>query len=167
MPVNSETSVIINEITTIKLIQLKKKNNYKSVFNVFATAIYRHSRILLRTDDHFPVKSQLNQFQFIVSCISTVITRDRQFRLQSFLKHELILVLKASLTISLVEKKPISRDTSSSKWDVVDGKLNTLPLQSFLIIAMFINGETSVIINETTTIKLIELRIVHLPRLFA
>ena len=66
-------------------------------------------------------------------------------------------MLKASLTISLVEKKPVSRDTSSSKWDVVDSKLNTLPLQCFLIIAMSINDETSVIINETTTIKLIEL----------
>ena len=83
----------------------------------FATAIYRH-RILLRTDDHFPVKCQLNQFQFIVSCISTVITRDRQFRLQSFINHEFILVLKVSLTFPLVEKKPTSRDTSSSKWDV-------------------------------------------------
>ena len=67
-------------------------------------------------------------------------------------------MLKASLTISLVEKKPVSRDTSSSKWDVVDGKLNTLPLQFFLIIAMSIKGETSVIINATKTIKLIELK---------
>ena len=69
----------------------------------FATAIYRH-RILLRTDDHFPVKCQLNQFQFIVSCISTDITRDRQFRLQSFINHEFILVLKVSLTFPLVVK---------------------------------------------------------------
>ena len=58
MSTNFETSVIINETTTIKLIELNKKYNY----NVFATAIYRHSRILLRTDDHFPVKWLLNQF---------------------------------------------------------------------------------------------------------
>ena len=58
MSTNFETSVIINETTTIKLIELNKKNND----NVFSTAIYRHSRILLRTDDHFPVKRQLIQF---------------------------------------------------------------------------------------------------------
>ena len=58
MSINFETSVIINETTTIKLIELNKKNND----NVFATAIYRHSRILLRTDDHFPVMCLLNQF---------------------------------------------------------------------------------------------------------
>ena len=58
MSLNFESSVIINETTTIKLIELNKKNND----NVFATAIYRHSRILLRTDDNFPVKRQLNQF---------------------------------------------------------------------------------------------------------
>ena len=127
MSTNFETSVIINETTTIKLIELNKKNND----NVFATAIYRHSRILLRTDDNFPVKRQLIQFVFIVSCISTFITRDRQFRVQSFLKHEFILVLKASLTISLVEKKPTSRDTSSSKWDVVDGKIKIYPFSTF------------------------------------
>ena len=86
MSLNFETSVIINETTTIKLIELNKKNNY----NVFATAIYRYSRILLRTDDHFPVICHLNQYQLIVSCISTVITRGRQFRLQSFKKHEFI-----------------------------------------------------------------------------
>ena len=40
MSLNFETSVIINETTTIKLIELNKKNND----NVFATAIYRHSR---------------------------------------------------------------------------------------------------------------------------
>ena len=56
MSLNFETSVIINETTIIKLIELNKKNND----NVFATAIYRHSRILLRTDDHFPVKCLLN-----------------------------------------------------------------------------------------------------------
>ena len=91
-----------------------------------------------------------------MSCISTFITRNRQFRGQSFLKHEFILVLKASLTISLVEKKPTSRD-SSSKWDVVDGKIKNLSIQYILILAMSLNFETSVIINETTTIKLIEL----------
>ena len=58
MSTNFETSVIINETTTIKLSELNKKNND----NVFATAIYRHSRILLRTDDNFPVKRQLIQF---------------------------------------------------------------------------------------------------------
>ena len=58
MSTNFETSVIINETTTIKLIKLNKKNND----NVFATAIYRHSRILLRTDDNFPVKRKLIQF---------------------------------------------------------------------------------------------------------
>ena len=58
MSIYCETSVIINETTTIKLIELIKKNND----NVFATAIYRHSRILLRADDHFPVKCLLNQF---------------------------------------------------------------------------------------------------------
>ena len=58
MYLNFETSVIINETTIIKLIELDKKNND----NVFATAIYRHSRILLRTDDHFSVKCLLNQF---------------------------------------------------------------------------------------------------------
>ena len=58
MSTNFETSVIINETSTIKLIELNKKNND----NVFATAIYRHSRILLRTDDNFPVKRQLIQF---------------------------------------------------------------------------------------------------------
>ena len=58
MSSNIETSVIINETTTIKLIELNKKNND----NVSATAIYRHPRILLRTDDHFPVKCLLNQF---------------------------------------------------------------------------------------------------------
>ena len=58
MSTNFETSVIINETTTIKLIELNKKNND----NVFATAIYRHFRILLRTDDHFPVKCLLIQF---------------------------------------------------------------------------------------------------------
>ena len=58
MSLNFETSVIINETTTIKLIELDKKNND----NVFATAIYRHSRILFRTDDHFTVKCLLNQF---------------------------------------------------------------------------------------------------------
>ena len=42
MSTNFETSVIINETTTIKLIELNKKNND----NVFATAIYRHFRIL-------------------------------------------------------------------------------------------------------------------------
>ena len=79
MSINGETSVIINATMTIKLIELNKKNNYKSIFNVFAMAIYRYSRMLLRTDDdHFPVKCQLNQFQFIVSHISTVITRERQ-----------------------------------------------------------------------------------------
>ena len=56
MSTNFKTSVIINETTTIKLIELNKKNNN----NVFATA--SHSRILLRTDDHFPVKCLLNQF---------------------------------------------------------------------------------------------------------
>ena len=76
--------------------------------------------------------------------------------MQSFLKHEFILVLKASLTISLVEKKPTSRD-SSSKCDVVDGKIKNLSIQYILILAMSLNFETSVIINETTTIKLIEL----------
>ena len=58
MSTNFEKSVIINETTTIKLIELNKKNND----NVFATAIYRHSRILLRTDYHFPFKCLLNQF---------------------------------------------------------------------------------------------------------
>ena len=58
MYLNFETSVIITETTIIKLIELDKKNNE----NVFATAIYCHSRILLRTDDHFPVKCLLNQF---------------------------------------------------------------------------------------------------------
>ena len=58
MCTNFATSVIINETTTIKLIELNKKNND----NVSATAIYRHSRILLRTDDYFPVKCLLNQF---------------------------------------------------------------------------------------------------------
>ena len=58
MSLNFETSVIINETTIIKLIELNKKNND----NVFATAIHRHSRILLRTDDNFPVKRQLIQF---------------------------------------------------------------------------------------------------------
>ena len=58
MSLNFETSVIINETTIIKLIELNKKNND----NVFATAIFRHSRILLRTDDHFSVKCLLNQF---------------------------------------------------------------------------------------------------------
>ena len=58
MSLNFETSVIINEATTIKLIEWNKKYND----NVFATAIHRHSRILLRTDDHFPVKCRLNQF---------------------------------------------------------------------------------------------------------
>ena len=58
MSTNFKTSVIINETTTIKLIELNKKNND----NVFATAIYRHSRILLRKEDHFPVKCLLNQF---------------------------------------------------------------------------------------------------------
>ena len=56
MCTNFETSVIINETTTIKIIELNKKNND----NVFATAIYLQSRILLRTDDHFPVKCLLN-----------------------------------------------------------------------------------------------------------
>ena len=42
MYLNFETSVIINETTIIKLIELNKKNND----NVFATAIYRHFRIL-------------------------------------------------------------------------------------------------------------------------
>ena len=66
-------------------------------------------------------------------------------------------MLKASLTISLVEKKPTNRDTSSSKWDVVDGKIKIyIPLRYFMIIAMSLNFETSIIINETTTIKLIE-----------
>ena len=55
----------------------------------------------------------------------------RSHRLYYFLKHKLILVLKASLTISLVVKKPVIRATSSSKSDVVDGKLKTpLLLQS-------------------------------------
>ena len=58
MSLNFETSVIINETTTIKLIEWNKKYND----NVFAMAIHRHSRILLRTDDHFPVKCRLNQF---------------------------------------------------------------------------------------------------------
>ena len=58
MYLNFETTVIINETTIIKLIELNKKNND----NVFATAIYRHSRILLRSDDHFSVKCLLNQF---------------------------------------------------------------------------------------------------------
>ena len=58
MSLNFGTSVIINETTIIKLIELNKKNND----NVFATAIYHHSRILFRTDDHFPVKRQLIQF---------------------------------------------------------------------------------------------------------
>ena len=58
MSLNFETSVIINETTIIKLIELNKKNND----NVFATAIYLHSRILLRTDDNFPVKRPLIQF---------------------------------------------------------------------------------------------------------
>ena len=58
MSLNFETSVIINETTTIKLIEWNKKYND----NVFATAIYRHSRILFRTDDNFPVKCLLNQF---------------------------------------------------------------------------------------------------------
>ena len=58
MSLNFETSVIINETTMIKLIELNKKN----IDNVFATAIYRHSRILLRTDDNFSVKRQLIQF---------------------------------------------------------------------------------------------------------
>ena len=58
MSLNFETSVIINETTMIKLIELNKKN----IDNVFATAIYRYSRILLRTDDNFPVKRQLIQF---------------------------------------------------------------------------------------------------------
>ena len=52
MSLNFETTVMINETTIIKLIELNKKNND----NVFATAIHRHSRILLRTDDNFPVK---------------------------------------------------------------------------------------------------------------
>ena len=64
-------------------------------------------------------------------------------------------MLIASMTISLVEKKPVSRDTSSSKRDAVDGKLKTIPLQFVKMIAMSINGETSVIINATTTFKLI------------
>ena len=34
-------------------------------------------------------------------------------------------------TISLVEKMPTSRDTSSSKWDVVDGKLKIYPFSYF------------------------------------
>ena len=34
--INGETSVIINATMTIKLIELNKKNNYKSIFNVFA-----------------------------------------------------------------------------------------------------------------------------------
>ena len=73
MSINGETSVIINATTTIKLIKFNKKNNYKSIFNVFATAIYRYSRMLLRTDDdHFPVKCQLNQFQYIVSYLQSV-----------------------------------------------------------------------------------------------
>ena len=58
MSLNFETSAIINETTTIKLIEWNKKYND----NIFATAIYRHSGILLRTDDHFPVKCLLNQF---------------------------------------------------------------------------------------------------------
>ena len=58
MSLNFETSVIINETTTIKLIEWNKKYND----NVFATAIYRHSRILFLTDYHFPVKCLLNQF---------------------------------------------------------------------------------------------------------
>ena len=58
MSTNFEKSVIINETTTIMLIELNKKNND----NVSATAIYCHSRILLRTDDYFPVKCLLNQF---------------------------------------------------------------------------------------------------------
>ena len=58
MSLNFETSVIINETTIIKLIEWNKKYNY----NVFATAIYRHSWILLRRDDNFPVKCLLNQF---------------------------------------------------------------------------------------------------------
>ena len=58
MSLNFETSVIINETTMIKLIELNKKN----IDNVFATAIYHHFRILLRTDDNFPVKRQLIQF---------------------------------------------------------------------------------------------------------
>ena len=52
MSLNFDTSVIINETTIIKLIELNKKN----IDNVFATAIYRQSRILLRTDDYFTVK---------------------------------------------------------------------------------------------------------------
>ena len=88
--------------------------------------------------------------------------------MQSFLKHEFILVLKASLTISLVEKKPTSRDTSSSKWDVVDGKIKIyIPIQYILIIAMSTNFETSVIINETTTIKLSELNKKNNDNVFA
>ena len=39
MSLNFETSVIINETTTIKLIEWNKKYKY----NVFATAIYRHT----------------------------------------------------------------------------------------------------------------------------
>ena len=58
MSLNFDTSVIINETTIIKLIELNKKN----IDNVFATAIYRQSRILLRTDDYFTVKRQLIQF---------------------------------------------------------------------------------------------------------
>ena len=58
MYLNFETTVIINETTIIKLIELNKKNND----NVFVMAIYRHSRKLFRTDDHFPVKCLLNQF---------------------------------------------------------------------------------------------------------
>ena len=75
-----------------------------------------------------PVKSIL---VYRVVYIYTVITRDRQFRVQSFLKHEFILVLKASLTISLVEKKPTSRDTSSRIWDVVDGEIKIYPFSNF------------------------------------
>ena len=75
-----------------------------------------------------PVKSIL---VYNVVYIYRVITRNRQFRGQSFLKHEFILVLKASLTISLVEKKPTSRDTSSSKWEVVDGKIKIYPFGTF------------------------------------
>ena len=52
-------------------------------------------------------------------------------RVQSFLKHEFILVLKTSLTISLVEKKPTSQETSSRKWDVVDGKIKIYPFSTF------------------------------------
>ena len=128
MCTNFETSVIINETTTIKLIELNKKNND----NVFATAIYRHSRILLRTRWSFP--SQMPVKSILVYSVVNIYSHympNRQFRVQSFLKHEFILVLKASLKITLIEKKPTSRDTSSSKWVVVDGKIKIYPFSNF------------------------------------